>query len=150
MKSRKNPMSPMTQGWFDQYEIGPVPPTAIVPIVRRNPFYVTPKGQAQYVSEDEAATLRRQSKIPRMIEREGLLEGQSMSLPEGYEVREMVRGGQGIYAVFYMGQDTGKYGLDPRKAAEIISRMKDGKVTSRAPRAGTAKNNPRSYKWYTR
>ena len=114
--------------------------------MRRNPFYVTPKGTAHFATEAEMRQYRAQRTIPRAVERDAVLEVHSGTpLPPGYEVRVEMLGGSRIYGVFYMGVDTGKYGTSEDKAKEIISRMKDGKVVAQAERfRDMGKKNPRA------
>ena len=105
---------------------------------KQNPVYVTPKGTAQHVGWDEYHSYRQQGRIPRAIEREAVVEAVG-ALPEGYSI---VQDGP-RFRVFFQGQDTGKYGMDSRKAVEIASRMEGGKVSSRATRyKDMAKKNP--------
>lgn len=111
------------------------------PMMKPNPFYVTPKGTAQHVDEATFAAHRASQTIPRMIEREGVIE-QHASCPPGYSIQE---GAGGKYHVYFEGRDTGKYGLDYRKACEIASRMSAGVVQKRAPRAAdAARKNPQT------
>jgi hypothetical protein len=92
---------------------------------QRNPFFVTPKGSAKYVTEQEFQAHRRHDTLPRDIEREVEIEPSANEpLPPGYSIEYMNRN----YHVYFHGEPTGKYGTDPRKAREIISRMQDGKV----------------------
>jgi hypothetical protein len=77
------------------------------------------------VTEQEFKAHRRHDTLPRDIEREVEIEPSANEpLPPGYSIEYMNRN----YHVYFHGEPTGKYGTDPRKAREIISRMEDGKV----------------------
>lgn len=84
---------------------------------KSNPFFVSPKGSALKVSEPDFEA----RKFPRHFEREVEIEAFDPSaLPAGFSIKQ-----NGVkYCIFYKGQDTGLYAMEPRKAAEIIHRKK--------------------------
>ena len=99
---------------------------------RRNPFFVSPGGAAAKVSDADFAA----RKFPKVLEREVQIEGfDPNNLPEGFTVQK--EGGR--YHVFFQGRDTGLYAMDPRKAAEIVSRKGANVASGAAPKAAAGR-----------
>lgn len=99
---------------------------------RYNPFFVSPGGAAVKVSDADFAA----RKFPAGIEREVKIEGfDPNNLPPGFTVE---RDGN-RYHVFFQGRDTGLYAMDPRKAAEIVSRKGGDVASGVAPKAAAGR-----------
>ena len=135
-------------------------------MARRNPIWVTPAGTAGYLSADEAEGVagtrfgghsRYKAKhptrgpVPRFIERQARLEMPPGPLAAGWstqsEVIEHPAGRTVKYHLLYRGEPTGKYALDPSKAALLTHRLelRDGKWRKRRPGWMTKKNPAREF-----
>ena len=89
--------------------------------MKRNPFFVSPKGAAVEVSDEDFESRN----FPRRLEREVTIEGfDPADLPPGFSLRKS----GSRFHILFEGRDTGLYALDARKAAEIAHR-KQGSFT---------------------
>ena len=138
---------------------------------RINPFWVTPGGKAGYLSPDEeegVAGVRfgghtrykkkhpTRGPVPSFIEREARMEMPPEPLAPGWSTRIEVidhPAGQTVkYHLLFQGRETGKYALDPSKAASLSQRLeyRDGKWRKRKPGwMSKARGNPaKDYRTY--
>lgn len=97
---------------------------------RFNPFWVSPQGQAGYLSEESHAAYKQKHPtrglVPSFMERQVRIETPEAPLPPGWDIQVvsvLVRNEPtDHYRLFYGGRDTGKYALDWNKAVEIAKR----------------------------
>ena len=110
---------------------------------RLNPFWVTPKGTAGYLSDESEARYRakhpQRGLVPRFIEREVRMEAPVGDIGPGWTIKVDKVGGKDVFHLYYKGKQTTKYAMDMTKAA-LLTRVLDPETMKRKSRS--AKGNP--------